>query len=138
MVEKTPMAGWWPEFFEPLRQVGERVADWFTPRSDAASVADAYHINIELPGVSEKDIDIQLHDGVMTVQGEKKMERTEEKPGYFFSERQYGRFQRTFRLPADAVEDGVSASFADGVLRISVPKRGPAQPKARKIEIDRG
>ena len=99
MVEKTPMAGWWPEFFEPLRQVGERVADWFTPRSDAASVADAYHINIELPGVSEKDIDIQLHDGVMTVQGEKKMERTEEKPGYFFSERQYGRFQRTFRLP---------------------------------------
>lgn len=138
MVEKSQGPGWWPDMFEPFRQMGERVADWFTPRSDAAAAKDAYRINLELPGVRQEDIEIALHDGVLAVTGEKKLERTEEKPGYFFSERQYGRFQRNFRLPPDAVADGIAASFSDGVLAITVPKQTPQMPKARKIEISRG
>jgi len=135
MVEKPQFSGWWPDVFEPLRAAGERVADWFSPRSDAATGEDAYEINVELPGVKREDIEIDLHEGVMTVRGEKKSERTEEKAGYFFSERQYGRFQRTFRLPADAAEEGIDAQFKDGVLAITIPKRAPESPKAKKISI---
>jgi HSP20 family protein len=138
MVEKPHFSGWWPDVFEPFRQAGERVAEWFSPRSDAASADGGYEINVELPGVSRDDIDIELHDGVMTVRGEKKSERKEEGEGYFFSERQYGRFQRTFRLPADAAEEGIGAEFRDGVLRITVPRQAPEQPKAKKISVKGG
>lgn len=135
MVEKPQFSGWWGDFFEPLRHAGERVADWFTPRSDAAAAEKAYEINVELPGVDRNDIEIELHDGVLTVRGEKKLERSGEQGGYFFSERQYGKFQRTFRLPADAAEEGIGADYADGVLRLRVPRNVPEQPKPRKIEV---
>ncbi len=135
MVEKPQTPHWWPDFFEPFRNVGNQVAEWFQPRSDAKAADSAYHINLELPGVKQDDIEIELHQGVMTVKGEKKFERTEEKEGYFFSERQYGKFQRTFRLPADASEEGVTASFSDGVLSIAVPKEMPQAPQSKKIEI---
>jgi len=138
MVEKQQHGGWWPEFFEPLRSAGERLSDWFSPRSDASTGDQSYEINLELPGVKPEDIDIHVHDGVMTVKGEKKLEKTEEKAGYFFSERQYGQFQRTFRLPADAGEDGINADFTDGVLKITVPKTSPAAPKVKKVTVSKG
>ncbi|MEO1459890.1 MAG: Hsp20/alpha crystallin family protein [Pseudomonadota bacterium] len=135
MMDKTTTSGWLPDFFEPFRHVGQQVADWFSPRSDASTGNGAYEICLELPGVPQEAIDIQLHDGVMTVRGEKSRQRSEERDGYFFSERQYGRFQRTFRLPADASEEGVSAEFKDGVLKIRVPKAQETAPKAKKIAI---
>lgn len=138
MVEKTPMAGWWPDLFEPFRAAGERVAHWFQPRSDAAAADGAYTISLELPGVTQDDIHVELHDGVLSVRGEKREEKTEEREGYFFSERQYGRFQRTFRLPADASAEGVAAEFKDGVLKISVPKLQASAPGAQRIEVKAG
>ncbi|MGF1447585.1 MAG: Hsp20/alpha crystallin family protein [Pikeienuella sp.] len=135
MVEKSHGPGWMPDFFEPFRHVGQHIADWFTPRSDAVAAESTYRIGLELPGVKQSDIDIELHDGVLTVKGEKRAERTEEKAGYFFTERQYGRFQRSFRLPADAAAEGISARFDDGVLTITVPQRTPDAPQAQKIQI---
>jgi len=135
MVEKNTLPGWWSDVFEPFRQAGERVADFFSPRSDASTGSDVYEINVELPGVKQPDIDVEIHDGILSIRGEKKFERTEEKGNYFFSERQYGRFQRTFRLPPDAAKDGVSADFADGVLKIKVPRTKPAAPPVKKIQI---
>ena len=82
------------------------------------------------------DIDISLHDGVLTVKGEKHSESKEEGEGYFFSEREYGRFQRTFRLPGDVNDSAVSADFANGVLKIRVPKRTPEKEQARKIKVN--
>ena len=58
MVEKGQGPGWWPDFFEPLRQATERAAEWFSPRSDAAKEGETYTINLELPGVKREDIDI--------------------------------------------------------------------------------
>lgn len=137
MVEKTTSPAWWPGFFEPLRGIGERMADWFAPRSEA-KVSDAhYEITMELPGVEKDDIDISLHDGVLTVKGEKRSERKEEGEGYFFSEREYGRFQRTFRLPGDVKEGEVSADFSNGVLQIRVPKRGADEAKVKKIKVNK-
>ncbi len=135
MVEKSHGPGWMPDVFEPFRAFGHQLADWFSPRSDAASAEAGYRIGLELPGVKREDIEIELHEGVLTVKGEKKTERTEAKAGYFFSERQYGKFLRSFRLPADASPDGIAASFEDGVLTITVPKRTPDQPAAQKIQI---
>lgn len=135
MVEKTQSPGWWPNIYEPFRHLGERIADWFAPRSEAKATNAKYEITIELPGVDAKDIDVALDDGVLTVKGEKRSERKEEGEGYFFSEREYGRFQRTFRLPADAVGDEVSADFTNGVLKITVPKRGEEKQGTKKVAV---
>ena len=136
MVEKTHTAGFWPSVLDPLRQMGERVADWFAPRSEAAVEDAAYEITVELPGVKAEDIDVSAHDGALTVKGEKRFERTREGKSYFFSEREYGAFQRSFRLPPDADETAISADFADGVLTLRIPKRAPTPPEAKKIRIN--
>ncbi len=138
MVEMRETRGWWPSVLDPLRKAGERVAEWVAPRSEAATNGDSYEITLELPGVSIDDIDISVHDGAMTVQGEKRAERTEEGKTWFFTEREYGAFQRTFRLPADADQSKISASFKDGVLTLKIDKRGEAIPSGRKIAIDKG
>jgi len=135
MVEKSTSPAWWPGVFEPFRSFGERVADWVAPRSEAKASNQHYEITMELPGVAQEDIDISLHEGSLVVKGEKRSERKEEGEGYFFSEREYGRFQRTFRLPGDVKDDEVSAEFANGVLKIRVPKRGEEKQKAKKIKV---
>lgn len=136
MVEKTNSPAWWPSFYEPFRTFGERVADWFAPRAEAKASNAHYEITMELPGVTEKDIDVSLHDGVLTVKGEKQSERKQEGDGYFFSEREYGRFQRTFRLPADAMASGIAADFTNGVLKITVPKMAEKKAEAKKIKVN--
>ena len=135
MVEKTDTPAWWPGFYEPFRHLGERIADWFAPRSEAKASNAHYEITMELPGVAQADIDVALHDGVLTVKGEKRSERKEEGEGYFFSEREYGRFQRTFRLPADAKGDDVAADFSNGVLKITVPKLAEEKEQVKKIRV---
>lgn len=135
MVEKSHTAGWWPSVYEPLRQIGEKVADWFAPKSEASALENYYEINVELPGVKAEDVDISMHDNSLIVRGEKRSERQETGQSYYFSEREYGAFQRAFRLPPDADADGVDAEFTDGVLRMRIAKRGPQKPSARKIEI---
>jgi len=135
MVEKTDTPAWWPGFYEPFRHFGERIADWFAPRAEAKASNAHYEITMELPGVVQKDIDVSLHDGVLTVKGEKRGERKEEGEGYFFSEREYGRFQRTFRLPADARGDDVAADFSNGVLKITVAKLAEEKAQVKKIKV---
>jgi HSP20 family protein len=138
MVEKTHTAGWWPQVYEPLRNIGAKIADWFAPASDAASTEDAYEINMELPGVEADDIDIAVNDGQLTVRGEKRFQREEKGRTYYFSEREYGAFQRSFRLPTDADADNVAADFQNGVLTVRIPKTKPRQESAKKIQIRTG
>ena len=138
MVEKTHTAGWWPQVYEPLRNIGAKIADWFAPASDAASTEDAYEINMELPGVAADDIDIAVNDGQLTVRGEKRFQREEKGRTYYFSEREYGAFQRSFRLPSDADADNVAADFLNGVLTVRIPKTKPRQESAKKIQIRTG
>jgi HSP20 family protein len=135
MVESSHVAGFWPALFDPLRQFGGRVADWFAPRSEAAEDGDVYEITLELPGVEADAIDVSANDGVLSVKGEKRAERTESGKTWYFTEREYGSFQRSFRLPPDADDSAVSADFTNGVLRISVPKKAPTKPEARKVPI---
>ena len=138
MVEKTHSAGWWPQIYDPLRNLSGRIADWFAPRSDASAAADSYEICLELPGVKSEDVDISVHNNELTIKGEKRIERQEKGRSYFFSEREYGAFQRSFRLPADAKAEDVSADYTDGILTVKVPKAGPPPKKTQRVKIKAG
>lgn len=135
MVEKTPASAFWPSFYEPFRNFGTRLSEWLAPASEASSDGKAYRIAIELPGVEEKDIDVTVDEGMVTVKGEKKEEREEKGDTWYFSERQYGSFSRTFRLPADADQGKVSADLKDGVLTLTVARTTPEVAKTRKVPI---
>ncbi len=135
MVEKTHTAGWWPTIYEPLRHMGEKVADWIAPRSEASALEDYYEINVELPGVKVEDVDISMQDNSLVIRGEKRSERKETGQSFYFSEREFGAFQRTFRMPPDADSDKIDAQFSDGVLRLKIAKESPSMPTQKKIEI---
>ncbi len=136
MVEKTDHSSIWPSLYDPFRAVTGRVADWLSPATEASGSGEAYAINMELPGVSEGDIELTVDDGVVTVRGEKKTEETKKGDTWFFSERQYGAFRRSFRLPQDADGSKVDAHMKDGVLSITIPKIAKEETdSARKVEI---
>jgi HSP20 family protein len=139
MVETTGTAhgDWWPYLSGPFRNLGSRIHDFFSPQADAATTEDAYHIELELPGVKEEDIDISLHDGVLMVKGEKRSEREEKGKSYYFSERAYGAFQRSFRLPGDVNSERIDANFENGVLTVILPKRDLAEDKTTRIAINK-
>lgn len=135
MVERSHTAGFLPQLFDPIRSAGQKVADWFAPRSDAAVATDHYEITMELPGVAAKDIDITVHEDTLTIRGEKHLEHVESDKSYFFSEREFGAFQRAFRMPVDADPDTIDAAFRDGVLTVRFSKHPPHATSGRKVEI---
>jgi HSP20 family protein len=95
-------------------------------------------VEAELPGIDDNDISLSLQDGVLTIRGEKKLERDEEKENYRMMERRHGSFQRSVRLPDTIDEDNIEASFDNGVLKVRLPKRPEAIGKQRTIPIRRG
>ncbi|MGJ8588714.1 MAG: Hsp20/alpha crystallin family protein [Yoonia sp.] len=138
MVEKSHTSGFWPSLYDPFRQLGERVSEWLAPASEASADDDAYRIAVELPGVEEKDINLSVEDGVVLLKGEKRTEREDKGDTWYFSERHYGAFSRSFRLPPDARGEDVDAQLKDGVLTITIPKTAPKQREAAKVEIRKG
>ena len=149
---------WHP--FEALHQEIDRLFDDFSwtlprlslPRTSAAAsyvqgdfalkVASevseddkAYRVTVELPGMSEKDVEISLSNGVLTVKGEKKSEKEESKKDYHYSERSYGAFRRSFGLPEGVDADKIEANMKAGVLAIVMPKSAETQKKSRTVEI---
>lgn len=105
------------------------------PLVDIVEREKEYEINAELPGLDEKNIDISLSDGTLTIKGEKHDEKEENRKGYHMSERHYGRFQRAFRVPPGVDNDKIEARFAKGVLKITLPKGAQAQQQEKKIAV---
>ncbi|AHB86030.1 Heat shock protein [Ruegeria pomeroyi DSS-3] len=139
MVEKSDHAGLWPSLYDPFRNFGARLADWLSPATEASGNEDAYDIAMELPGVSEEDIELSVENGVVTIRGEKRTHERKKGDTWYFSERQYGAFRRSFRLPDDAEAGKAEAKMKDGVLHVRVPKRAKeASAVAQKIAISRG
>lgn len=93
---------------------------------------DKLEITAELPGVRQEDIDLHVEDGVLTLSGEKRSERTDQERGY--SERSYGRFERSISLPSNVDEEACKAEFRDGVLKITLPRAAEKQ-RGRKIPL---
>lgn len=138
MVETSHTSGLWPQLYQPFRNISERLSDWLAPASEASASDKAYSIAMELPGVDDKDVELSVTDGVVTVKGEKKTSREEKGDTWYFSERQYGAFSRSFRVPPDADEAGVSADLKDGVLTITVPKKAKPDNGAKTVKIKKG
>ena len=108
-----------------------------TPRVDFSEAEDEVRIAAELPGLDEKDIEVALDDGVLTIQGERKGEHRDEdaEKGYQRLETYRGRFHRAIRLGAEVDEEAVKAVYKAGVLTVILPKRAPAEPSVRSIPI---
>jgi HSP20 family protein len=105
------------------------------PASDMGESTDMLEIMIELPGVSEDDIEILVSDDSISVSGEKKFERDTVEWDYHISERAYGRFQRVYGLPVDADGNKTKAYFENGVLTIAVPKKPGARKPVKSVPI---
>lgn len=131
-------SGFWPRLASDLQRVPRSIANFFAPESDACATDECYEINIELPGVAEDDIEVSVRGGVLSVKGEKRAERHERGRTYFFTERSYGAFQRSFRLPPDADAENIAAAFRNGLLTIRIPKSERGAQTHRKIEIKSG
>jgi len=114
---------------------GERALRAFEqePKVEVKEDGKSYTVTVELPGLDEKDVKVQVGNDVLTISGEKKVERSDEKTHY--SERTYGSFTRVFTLPLNADRDAISADFAKGVLTIGIPKTAAPPPQVKQIDI---
>ena len=107
----------------------------WSPVVDVAENENEIVLRAELPGMKQEDIDIELTGDTLSIRGERKFESEERKDNYVRVERSYGSFQRSFTLPDNIDEEGVSAQFNDGILDVTVPKTEQGKTKARTIDI---
>lgn len=117
-----PFGGGWP--------FGEH-----TPRSDVVETDDGIEVTVELPGMDQSDVEVSLAGDALTVKGEKKVERKDEKKGYYLSERSYGTLLRTIPLPPGVDAEKADASFRNGVLTVKIPRTPEARANVRRIEV---
>ena len=113
-----------------------RSTSWdIAPAVDVAEKDEECEITAELPGLDEKNIEVKLANGTLTIKGEKKEEKEEKQKDYYLSERSYGSFMRSFQLPEGVDEGKIEASFAKGVLTMKLPKSAEAQKNEKTISI---
>jgi HSP20 family protein len=109
-----------------------------SPSVDVSETDGGYEITAELPGIDEKNIEVAIANSMLTLKGEKQEEREEKKKDYHVSERSYGSFQRSFRVPDDVDAGRIDCKFSKGVLKINMPKSAEAKANTRKIEVKAG
>jgi HSP20 family protein len=143
-----------PDVWRSLRSEMDRLFDTFTnrfgvtpflstrfgtwsgvlsPPVDITEDDGVFKVSAEVPGMTEKEIQVSLSGDTLTIKGEKLQEREEKGENRYLSERSYGEFQRAFSLPADVDREKIEAAFANGVLTVTLPKTAKATPK--KIEV---
>jgi HSP20 family protein len=103
---------------------------------DLAETKDGLELTVELPGLEEKDVDVSVSDGLLTVSGEKKFESEKKDKNYHFVERGYGSFSRSIALPDGVKADQIKAALNKGVLKVTIPT--PAKTEPKKIEVKTG
>lgn len=105
------------------------------PRLDVSGSDNEYLISVELPGVDEKDLSIEVREDSLIIRGEKRHEHEDKGKGYYRMERSYGSFQRVLSLPDDSVQENIKATFKQGVLKITVPRQKTLPSSVKQIEI---
>jgi HSP20 family protein len=118
---KNEMDRLFERFFEPTWREEPGLGTW-APKVDLAETKDAITVKVEIPGVDQKDIAVELRENVLTIKGEKEEEREEKDTQYHRVERSYGAFSRVMRLPAAVDGSKATAAFKDGVVTITLPK----------------
>jgi HSP20 family protein len=143
--------------WEPLRELAqlqdamnlffdERTARWpwrdtqalaaWTPSVDVYEDVEGLRVTADLAGMDPKDVDIRIEDGVLSLQGERKLQKEEKQENYHRIETKYGRFSRTFTLPTSVDGEKVRAEFKNGLLNVYLPKREESKPKQIKVKIE--
>jgi HSP20 family protein len=122
--------------FEPFRRF-ETALSGAVPTAEVTEKDSEFVVTLELPGIDQKNVDIDINGNLLTVKGEKREEKEEEQKEkhYHLSERRYGSFSRSFTLPETVAMDKITATMKDGVLTLTLPKTEAATKPARKIEI---
>lgn len=109
-------------------------SDW-APAVDIKETPEAFTIEAELPGMSKEDVKVTVHDGVLSIQGERKHEEETTDKKHHRIERVYGSFLRRFTLPENVDDSSIKANFKDGVLSLTLQKSEPAEPKAIEVDV---
>jgi len=124
-------------FEAPLSELAlaSQVFSGWTPALDMHEDKDNIIVKAELPGMKKEDVDVSLHDGSLSISGERKAETKHENAEVYRTERFVGRFQRTVALPAPVAADKVKAVYKDGVLTITLPKTEEAKPKQIDVNV---
>lgn len=104
-------------------------------KSEVAETDGAIEVSIELPGMEMEDVEVAATDDTLTIKGEKKVDREEEKKGYYLSERSYGAVYRTIPLPPGVDGEKAEASFKNGVLTVRLPQTPEAQARVKRIDV---
>jgi HSP20 family protein len=133
---RREMDRFWDSFFDvaPRRKTDDG-GEWF-PSLDVSETKSDIVVKVELPGIDPKDINISLSDGFLILKGERKTEKEEKEEDYHLIERSFGSFTRSIRLPRDFQGDKISASYKNGVLKVTLPKSEEAKKKEIKIKVE--
>lgn len=118
------------DFLSPLSSSG-----FLKPQVDVGATDKEYSITVEVPGINEKDVNIEVVNNTMTIRGEKKQEKEEKDKNYYRVERSYGSFQRVLSLPEDADQEAIKATFKNGILTIKMGRKALPKPDVKQIEI---
>jgi HSP20 family protein len=113
----------------------DRATRGFAPDVDVEETANEVRLKADLPGLSEKDFTVSIEGELLTITGERRGEEEREENGRRWTERTYGKFERTVRLPAEVEPDKASATFANGVLTVAVPKSARSRTQTVKIDV---
>ena len=120
--------------FGELAGSSQWLSGW-TPALDVYEDKDNLFVKAELPGMKREDIEVSLHEGTVSISGERKSESKQEKGDVYRAERFFGRFQRTVTLPTPVAADKVKAQYKDGILTVTLPKTEEAKPKQIDINV---
>ena len=128
------MNHWFDDDFNPIVRDDAKLSLWdWNPVVDVYDNDDNIVIKAELPGIDKKDINIDVKDGVLTLKGERSYDNEVKKDKYYRRERSFGKFVRTFQLPADVDPEKIIADYKDGILKIDIPK--PEEQKPKQIAV---
>jgi HSP20 family protein len=129
----------------PLRRPVFDIEPFWQPESWIAAPAidfvqhdKAFEISVELPGLDEKNIEVKLVNGVLTIKGQKEEDKVERKEDFHLRERRFGSFARSVRVPDTVDENKIDAKFKNGVLTVTLPKTPEPQKAVKKIEVKGG
>ena len=123
----------WRGFGVPVAR--DETPAFLAPRMDVHETDAAYELHVEMPGLEEKDIEVSIEDGVLTLEGTRASESDEETDGVRHVETWRGSFHRAVKLPAAVDEDAISAGYKNGILTVKLPKLPEAKPEARQVPV---
>jgi HSP20 family protein len=118
---------------EPFRKAGPSFT--LMPSVDAIEKDDMFEVTADLPGVDEKNVEVKLAGGILTIKGEREERKEEKKKDYYICERQFGAFERSFQVPENVESDKIDACFKNGVLTVSLPKKLGSMKAEKKINV---